>query len=91
MPLQCGAVVDQAGDEPADARFDVRLGFGMMLEQRPVGRNERVNLCQRDDVVSVGARHLRVDLRDNEARGLDGGLRGVARGAERAQSMRVGR
>jgi|GEM_PF-6084165 len=89
--LQRGAILDQVGHEFADPRLDRGLRFGVMLDERPVGGDEGVNAIERHHVVAMCARHLRVDLRNDETRGLRGRLGRVAGRAQRTEAVRIRR
>ena len=89
--LQGGAVLDEAGDDFADARLDRILRAGAVLGKRAIRVDERVDAVERNGGVAVRARHLLVDFGDDEARAVDGGARRIDRRAERAEAVGVGR
>jgi hypothetical protein len=55
------------------------------------GVDEGVDPLERHRGVAERARHLLVDLGDHHAGAVDRGARGVARGAQRAQAVAIGR
>ena len=88
--LQRRAVLDEAGDQLADAALDCGFSFGGMLVQRTARPDERVHAIDRHRGGAVRARHAVVDLGDDDARVVDGRTRGVHRRAERAQAVAIG-
>ena len=88
--LQAGAVLDESGHVVADPRLDVadgpRLGPGEFPRGLAPGRKS----VARHGGSAVGAGHAVVDLREHERGRVDGGSRGIAGGAQRAEAMAVG-
>ena len=84
-------VLHQRRDELADLpRHVVRLGR-LELDQRRVGRDQDVQIVHTEETVAEGARHLRVDLSDDEAGVLGRALDDVYRDAQAAHPALVGR
>ena len=83
-------VVDQAGDQLADARLDRRLGRAVMLVQRPAGR---MKAWTRDSgtVVAPRVRGIWSLISATIRRVIGGGAGGVHRRAQRAEPVPVGR
>ena len=79
-------VLHQRRDEFADLPRDlVRLGR-LELDHRRVGRDQDVQIVHTEETVAEGARHLRVDLRDDEAGVLGRALDDVDRDAQAAHA-----
>ena len=84
-------VLDQGGDVFADlARFRVRLGH-LHLDQRRVGGHEHVDVVDVQEPVAQRARHVGVDLGDDEAGVLRGALDDVDGDPEAAHAPAVRR
>ena len=87
--LQGRTILHQIGNQLPDLGLHVRFRLGVMRLQRTVGGDESADPAEWHDVVAVGPRHLLVDLRDHNPRGIGGGLAGITGGAERAKAMRI--
>ena len=89
--LECSAV----GDEGRDVRRDRGLdGVGIrrrVIGHRPVRVDEGGDGAERHDRVAVRARHLLVDLRNDQRGGAGRGDGGVGRGADGAEAVFVRR
>jgi len=88
--LQAGAVLDQTRDVPADGLFDRADVRRLQLDDRLLALDDDVDLGHVDERVAMGARHVRVDLRDHRLCDLGGRLGVVDRDAERTEAMLVG-
>ena len=75
----------------ADGLFDGADLRRLQLDDVLLALDDEVDLADVDERVAVGARHLRVDLRDDRLGDLRGRLGVVDRDAERAEAVLVGR
>ena len=89
--LQRGSILDQIGNDFANARLNGRLRPEMVFEERSIRRNKRVDAFERQDVVPVRARHLLIDFGDDQTRSFRGGFGGITGCSQRTQSVAVGR
>ncbi len=89
--LQGGAVGDHAGNVLAD--LEVQLGTAALRRQRNgvVHLDDAVQPADVDEAVAQGARHLPVDLGDDDARFLGRGFGGAHLDAEAAEAVLVWR
>ena len=79
------------GDGPADGALDRTHRGRRMLRQRHVHWHQGGEPAHVHATIAEGARHARVHLRNQRPRRLRRGKGGIDRGAERHETMLVGR
>lgn len=89
--LQGGTVGHQLRDDVSNLRLNRRwLLYGVGTEGA-IGVNELCDFAEVDGRGTEGSRHLLIDLRNDDSRGIYGGARSIDAGAERTVAMAVRR
>ena len=89
--LQRAAVFHQLCHQRSDRPFYRIFGSDRVLDEGTVSDGERLDPFERDEGVPVRARHLEIDLRQQHLGGVRRRARGLDRGAQGAEPVRIGR